>query len=144
MWSWLHTCKFSFARAKLTDLDDEHKNICTKHYVYTDGGHFVRWLYIQITLLELWKVGRILLKCILQTLGTAIAQTGYRLDKWTIRGRLPIRERFFYQSAQTGSEVHPASYSMGTTGFFSGSKAAIARSWPLTSTVPCLDGVVFT
>jgi len=33
----------------------------------------------------------------------------------------------------TGSGAHPASYSMGTGGFFPGSKAAGALSWPLTS-----------
>jgi hypothetical protein len=81
--------------------------------------------YIQIALPELWMVDRILLKFILQTWRTAIAQTVYRLDKWTIRGRIPYVKGYFYQTAQTGSEVYPASYAVGTAGFFPGSKEAM-------------------
>jgi hypothetical protein len=40
---------------------------------------------------------------------------------------------YLYRRVQTGSEAHPASYPMGTKGSFSGSKAAGARSWSLTS-----------
>jgi hypothetical protein len=34
---------------------------------------------------------------------------------------------------QSGSEVHPASYLIGTGGSFPGGQAAGAWSWPLTS-----------
>jgi hypothetical protein len=37
------------------------------------------------------------------------------------------------QIVQTGSEVHPTAYPMGTGGSFPGGKAAGAWSWPLTS-----------
>jgi hypothetical protein len=39
-----------------------------------------------------------------------------------------------HHRTQTGSGAHPASYPMGTGGFFTGAKAAGSRSWPLTST----------
>jgi len=35
---------------------------------------------------------------------------------------------------QTGYGTHPASYPMGTRGFYSGNKVAVAWSWPLTYT----------
>jgi hypothetical protein len=39
----------------------------------------------------------------------------------------------FCHHVQTGSGAHPASYPMGTGGFFSGSKVAEGWNWPLTS-----------
>jgi hypothetical protein len=39
----------------------------------------------------------------------------------------------FHQRVQNGSGAHPASYPMGTRGFFPGNKAAGAWIWPFTS-----------
>jgi hypothetical protein len=38
-----------------------------------------------------------------------------------------------HHRVKNGSETHPASYPMGTRGFFHGDKAAGAWSWPFTS-----------
>jgi hypothetical protein len=44
---------------------------------------------------------------------------------WTARVRFPAVQDFsLLHSVQTGSGVHPASYPMGTGGYFPGSKAA--------------------
>jgi hypothetical protein len=48
--------------------------------------------------------------------------TGYRLD---VRGSIPVTGTdFSMYSVQTGSEFHSASYSIGTGGSFTGTKAA--------------------
>jgi hypothetical protein len=61
--------------------------------------------------------------CFLQAICTCIA---------TVQAWIPV-EFSLLQIAQTGSEVHPTSYRMGTGGSFPGGKAAGALSWPLTS-----------
>jgi hypothetical protein len=43
------------------------------------------------------------------------------------------RDNISHHRVQNGSGAHPASYPTGTRGFFPGSKAAAAWSWPLTS-----------
>jgi hypothetical protein len=52
-----------------------------------------------------------------------------------LRVRFPAGDGNFYlhHRVQNGSEAHPASYPMGTRGFFPEGKAAGAWSWPLTS-----------
>jgi hypothetical protein len=59
----------------------------------------------------------------------------YGLDDWGSRVRSPAGARKFslYYCDQNGSGDHPASYPMGTRGFFPGGKAAGAWSWPLAS-----------
>jgi hypothetical protein len=49
--------------------------------------------------------------------------TGYGLDNGGVSLR-PSRVKNFLHFVQTGSEVHPASYPMGTGGSFPGGKAA--------------------
>jgi hypothetical protein len=46
--------------------------------------------------------------------------TGYRLDDQGVRVRVPEGSRIFSSHVQTGSGVHPTSYSLGTGGSFSG------------------------
>jgi hypothetical protein len=68
--------------------------------------------------------------------GAAIAQwystglltgwPGVRVPAWA--------ENFSHPHVQTGSGAHPASYPMGNSGSFPGSKAAGTWSWPFTST----------
>jgi hypothetical protein len=60
---------------------------------------------------------------------------GYRQDDWGSRVRFPAGAGNFslHHRVKNGSEAHPASYPMGTTGSFPGDKAAGAWSWPLTS-----------
>jgi hypothetical protein len=52
--------------------------------------------------------------------------------------RVPVGAGNFspHHRVQTGSEAHPASYPMGSSGSFPGYKAAGAWSWPLISIVP--------
>jgi hypothetical protein len=53
---------------------------------------------------------------------------------WTARVRfLALQDFSLLYCVQTDTGVHPASYSMGTEGYFFGSKAAGAWSWSLTS-----------
>jgi len=54
------------------------------------------------------------------------------------QGLIPSRGRDFplHHHVQTGWEVHPASYSMGTRGSFPGVKLSGPWSWPLT-TIQC-------
>jgi hypothetical protein len=51
---------------------------------------------------------------------------GYGLDDWGSRVRFPTGTGNFFphHRVQNGSEAHPASYPMGTTGSFPGGKAA--------------------
>jgi hypothetical protein len=50
--------------------------------------------------------------------------TGYALNNQGVGVRVPVGSRiFFLHVVQTGSEVHPSSYPMGTGGSFSGGKA---------------------
>jgi hypothetical protein len=59
----------------------------------------------------------------------------YGLEDRGSRVRFPVVAGNFslHHRVQKDSEAHPASYSMGTGGSFSGGKAAGAWSWPLTS-----------
>jgi hypothetical protein len=59
----------------------------------------------------------------------------YGLDDRGSRVRFPAGAGNFslHHSVQKGSGAHPASYPTKTRGFFPGSKAAGAWSWPLTS-----------
>jgi hypothetical protein len=59
----------------------------------------------------------------------------YELNDRGSRVRFPAVAGNFslYHRVQTGSWAHPASYPMGTRGYFSGGKVAGAWSWPLTS-----------
>jgi len=58
----------------------------------------------------------------------------YGLDSRMIGVRFPAGAgNFSRHRVQTGSGAHPASYPRGSGGFFPGSKAAGAWSWPLTS-----------
>jgi hypothetical protein len=53
--------------------------------------------------------------------GTSVSiVSDYGLDNWVIGGRSPAEAKNFFSSlcVQTGSEAHPASYSMGTGGSF--------------------------
>jgi hypothetical protein len=88
-----------------------------------------------------WKI---ILKCNKQffksrdsSVGIAL---GYRLDDRGSRVRFPAGAGNFsvHHHIQNGSGAHLASYPMGTRGFFPGSKAAGAWSWPLTS-ILCRD-----
>jgi hypothetical protein len=60
--------------------------------------------------------------------------TGYGLDdkgsEFESRWKQDLS---FLHVVQTGSGAHPASYPMGTGGFFPGGKAAGTWSWPITS-----------
>jgi hypothetical protein len=47
---------------------------------------------------------------------------------WDKNEYFPLHPRI-----QTGSGAYPASYQIGTVGSFLGGKAAVVRSWPLTS-----------
>jgi hypothetical protein len=60
---------------------------------------------------------------------------GYGLDDRGSRVGFPAGAGNFslHHRLQNGSGAHPASYPMGTTGSFPGSKAAEVWSWPLTS-----------
>jgi hypothetical protein len=60
---------------------------------------------------------------------------GYGLDDRGSRVRFPEGAGNFalHHRVQNGSGAHPASYAMGTMGFFSGGKAAGKWSWPPTS-----------
>jgi hypothetical protein len=50
---------------------------------------------------------------------------GYELDDWGSRVRFPAAAgNFSLHRVQNGSGAHPASYLMGTKGFFAGGKAA--------------------
>jgi hypothetical protein len=53
----------------------------------------------------------------------------YGLDDWAIGVRSPAGAKDFYSSlcVQTGSEAHPASWTMGTGGPFPGVKARPGR-----------------
>jgi hypothetical protein len=55
-----------------------------------------------------------------------------RRDSWV---RVPVGAGNFSlgHSAQTGSQAHPSSYTMGSGGSFLGDEASGAWSWPLTS-----------
>jgi hypothetical protein len=66
------------------------------------------------------------------TVGTAL---GYGLDDRGSRVRFPTGAGNFslHHRVQNGSGAHPASYPMGTWGFFPGDKAAGAWRWLLTS-----------
>jgi hypothetical protein len=59
----------------------------------------------------------------------------YGLDDRRSRVRFPAGAGNFslHHRDQTGSGAHPASYPMGTGGFFPWGKAAGAWSWPLTT-----------
>jgi hypothetical protein len=58
--------------------------------------------------------------------------TGYAMDDRGVGVRVPVGSRIFSSRVvQTGPEVH-AAYTMGTRSSFPGSKAAGARSSPLT------------
>jgi hypothetical protein len=61
--------------------------------------------------------------------------TSYWLDDRGVGVRVPVGSRIFTSPcrSQTGSGVHPTSYTMGTVGSFPGGKAAGAWSWQLTS-----------
>jgi hypothetical protein len=60
--------------------------------------------------------------------------TGYGLEDGGVGVRVPVRQEFLrFHFLQTGSGVHPTSYTMGTRGFFLGGKAAGVWSWPLIS-----------
>jgi hypothetical protein len=62
--------------------------------------------------------------------GAGIAQSVSRLaTDWTSEGSSLSP----YRVVQIGSEAYPASYPMGTGGYFSVGKAAGASSWPLAS-----------
>jgi hypothetical protein len=51
---------------------------------------------------------------------------GYRLDDRSSRVRVPVGDGNFslHHRVQNGSGAHPASYTMATTGYFPGDKAA--------------------
>jgi hypothetical protein len=58
--------------------------------------------------------------------------TGYGLDDRGVGVRVPVGSRIsLLHVVQTGSEVHPTSYPMGTGGSFPRGKAAGAWNWPL-------------
>jgi hypothetical protein len=60
----------------------------------------------------------------------------YGLDDRGSRVRFPAEARNFslqHRNVQNGSGSHPASYPMGTRGFFPGGKVVGAWIWPLTS-----------
>jgi hypothetical protein len=59
-------------------------------------------------------------------------EMSYRLDRLSL---IPGRERDFslHHSVDTGSGAHPASYTMGTKGFFPRGKEARDWSSPLTT-----------
>jgi hypothetical protein len=51
--------------------------------------------------------------------------TGYRLNDQGVRVRVPVGSRIFLlRVVQTGSEVHPTSYSMENGAFLLGGRAA--------------------
>jgi hypothetical protein len=51
--------------------------------------------------------------------------TDYGLDDREFGVRVPVGSEFYFlHMVQTGSGVHPASYPIGTGGFFPGGKAA--------------------
>jgi hypothetical protein len=65
---------------------------------------------------------------------SASIETGYGLDYRGVGVRVPVRQEFsLLHVVQTGSGVHPTSYTMGTKGTFPGGKAAGEWSWPATS-----------
>jgi hypothetical protein len=60
--------------------------------------------------------------------------TGYELEDGGVGVRVPVEEEFsLLHDVETGSGVHPASYTMETGGAFPGSKVAGEWSWPLIS-----------
>jgi hypothetical protein len=51
--------------------------------------------------------------------------TGYRLEDGGVKVQVPVRQEFsLLHAVQTGSGVHPTSYTMGTGGSFLRGKAA--------------------
>jgi hypothetical protein len=82
---------------------------------------------------DLWTISKLELLTFfsLPTLGRELC---YGLDDRGSRVRFPVGAGnfSFHHRVQNGSGAHPASYPMGT-GFFPGSKAAGAWSWPITS-----------
>jgi len=99
-------------------------------------------------------------KCISAKTDFTCTALGYGLDDRGSRVRFPAGAGNFclHHRVQNGSWAHPASYSVGTRGYFPGSKVTGAWSWSLapssaevknewryTSTLPiCLHGVVLT
>jgi hypothetical protein len=67
--------------------------------------------------------------------GIGIAQSVQRRAMgWTAGVRFPAEAiNYLLHSVQTGSEAHPASYTMGIGGSFSGCKAAGTWNWSFTS-----------
>jgi len=55
--------------------------------------------------------------------------------EFTFRVRLPLRAGNFslHHSVQTGSGAYPASYPVGSRGYFLGGKAVGTWRWPLAS-----------
>jgi hypothetical protein len=75
--------------------------------------------------------------------------TGYGLGDWEVGVRVPVGSRIFTHVVQTGSEVHPTSYTMGTGSCFPEVKrpgreadhspptsAEVKKMWMYTSTPP--------
>jgi hypothetical protein len=71
--------------------------------------------------------------------------TGYGLEDGVVRVRVPVRQEFlFFHAVNTGSGVHPISYTLGTGGSFLGGKAAGAWSWPLPTDVEAKKMWIYT
>jgi hypothetical protein len=70
--------------------------------------------------LNLYRFYKTVVTAKVSVVGIAI---GYWLDDRGVGGRIPIGSRIFASSiVQTGSGVHPTSYTMGTGGSFPGLK----------------------
>jgi hypothetical protein len=59
-----------------------------------------------------------------------LSQYSDQTTGWTSGVRFPVEAGIFFlrHSVQTGSDAHPASYPMGTRGYFSGGKVTGALS----------------
>jgi hypothetical protein len=72
--------------------------------------------------------------------GAEIAQTikqlGYEVDDGEIKSSIPSRVKDYspLYIAQTGSEIHPASYPIGTMNTFHADKSSVTWHWQFTST----------
>lgn len=73
----------------------------------------------------------------------SVAQVWYVYHYWRRWIKNVTEELFIFSSAsRTCCVVHPASYSIGTSGSFSWYKAAKAWKWPLTCPRPRLRGII--
>jgi hypothetical protein len=102
-----------------------------KHHTTKINGS-IWWRRVAIFISQLLQAQRNILQYQLQD--STVGTTSYRLDEqgvgvWVLGGG---QEFSLLHVVQTGSGVHPASYSMGTVGSFPEGKAAGAWSWPLT------------